>query len=125
MIAQYVRNYLIHGLTATPDVIDQLLRGATQEDFDRRPDPERFTIREVIAHLADWEGVWLERATRVVNEDRPAITSNDEGQWAIDHHYAELDVREQLDKFRTGRAHLAAYLRDLAPEQWERVGLRE
>ena len=33
---------------------------------DRKPDPERFTIREVVAHMADWEGVWLERARRVV-----------------------------------------------------------
>src|SRR4051795_4045891 len=100
MLPQYIRNYLIHGLNSTPDVIEYLLKDATPEDYDRRPDPERFTIREVVAHLADWEGVWLDRATKVVTEDKPALESYDEGQWAIDHQYSTLDVKEQLAKFR-------------------------
>ncbi len=125
MLAQYVRNYLIHGLSATPVVIEYLLRDATEADYDRRPDPERFTIREAVAHLADWEGVWLERATRIIEEHHPTLPGYDEGQWAIDHDYARLDVMEQLRKFQHGRARLAAYLSGLTPVQWEREGERE
>ena len=122
---KYVRNYILHGLRATPDVLEHLMRDATEADYDRRPDPDRFTLREVIAHLADWEGVWLERATRMVTEDRPSLPSYDEGQWAIDHNYSALEVAGQLAKFRDGRAGFAAYLNDLGPEQWDRVGVRE
>jgi len=125
MLADYIRTYMIHGLRATPDVITTLLEGATKADFDRRPDADRFTIREVIAHLADWEGVWLERAGRMVREENPMLESYDEGQWAIDHHYATLDVQGQLDSFRAGRERLAAFLSDLSPEQWERAARRE
>jgi hypothetical protein len=125
MSADYVRSYLIHGLRATPQVVAHLLADAAPASYDRRPDPDRFTIREVVAHLADWEGVWLERATRIVNEENPSLPGYDEAQWAVDHHYAELDVAEQLEKFRAGRARLADFLAGLSAEQWERSGSRE
>jgi hypothetical protein len=125
MAADYIRTYLLHGLRASPQVIAHLLSEATPADYDRRPDPERFTIREVVAHLADWEGVWLERAGRIVREDNPTLPSYDEGQWAIDHNYAALDVADQLEKFRAGRASLADFLAGLTAEQWERTAARE
>lgn len=125
MSADYVRNYMIYGLRASPQVIAHLLADATPADYDRRPDPDRFTIREVVAHLADWEVVWLERATRILNEENPSLPSYDEGQWAIDHNYAALDVAEQLEKFHAGRARLADFLAGLTAVQWERAGARE
>lgn len=125
MLADYVFNYLIHGLRATPLVVAHLIEDAGPADFDRRPDPERFTIREVVAHLADWDGVWLERTGRIVHDDNPVLDSYDEGQWAIDHRYSDLVVAAQLERFRTGREQFAAYLYDLSPEQWERTGVRE
>ncbi len=44
MIDQTLRQLMRHGLTATPVVLDRLLGGA-KPDWDRRPDPERFTLR--------------------------------------------------------------------------------
>lgn len=122
MLPEKARYYLMHGLTATPVVIDRLMQDATSEDYDRRPDPERFTLREVLAHLADWEGVWMERMQRMRDEDRPFLPGYDEGQWAIDHNYAEADVAEQLARFREGRQKMLAFLRDLTSEQWDRPG---
>lgn len=121
MLAERAHHYLRHGLAATPVVLERLLSGTTPQDHDRRPDPERFTIREAVAHLADWEGVWLERMQRIKTEE-PFLPGYDEGQWAIDHDYAHSDLVEQTRKFRDGRAAILAFLAELAPADWERTG---
>jgi uncharacterized damage-inducible protein DinB len=123
MLPDQARRYLLHGLAATPVVVDRLLRDAEPADYDRRPDPERFTLREVIAHLADWEPIWLERLQKIRTENQPTLPSYDEGQMAIDHDYAHADVGEQQARFREGRARLLQFLQELSPAEWERSGL--
>jgi hypothetical protein len=123
MLPADARRYLLHGLSATPIAIDRMLRQATPADWDRRPDPERFTLREVIAHLADWEPVWQERITAIRTQERPTLQSYDEGQWAIDHDYAHTVPAEQQTRFRESRAQLLRMLAGLSPEEWERTGV--
>jgi uncharacterized damage-inducible protein DinB len=117
-----VRNYRQQGLAATPVLLEHLLEGITDTELDRRPDPERFTLREAVAHVADWEGIWLERMRLIVAEEDPYLPGYDEGQWAVDHDYAHADLGEQLAKFRAGREVLTAFLADLPPEAYGRVG---
>lgn len=121
---EYVRSYVLHGLAATPHTFDTLLTGITDSELDARPDPVRFTLREVVAHMADWEGIWLVRIRRIATEDTPTLPGYDEGQWAIDHDYAHSDYREQLDKLASGRAQLVEYLRSLDGATWNRAGDR-
>ena len=54
MLPSLARIYLISALEGTPDVLNGFLAPLGPEDqrWDFRPDPERFTLREVVAHLA-------------------------------------------------------------------------
>lgn len=126
MLAEYpyTRNYLFTALEAAPTLFNHLLHGLTDTEADRRPDSDRFTIREIIAHLADWEPVFLERLTRMRSEDHPTLAGYDEGQWAIDHDYAHTDWREQLTLFTERRQVLTAFLRSCSPEEWGRTADR-
>src|SRR5262249_11560005 len=121
MFPDKARYYVMQGLAGVPNVIDRLLIETSTKDFDNRPDPARFTIREVLGHLADWEGVWLERVERIRDEDNPFLPGYDEGQWAIDHDYAHMDVRKQQMRFRQGREKLVNALQELTPNQWVRT----
>lgn len=121
----YVRRYLLHGLRATPIVLEKLLEGLTEEEADRRPDPERFTLREVLAHLADWEPIWLDRIRRIATENEPLLPSYDEGQFAIDNHYDQIPVETSLRAFITGRAAFTDYIEALPEDAFERLGQRE
>lgn len=121
MLPEKALHYLKEGLAATPVVIDRLLREAAPEQYDLRPDPERFTLREVMGHLADWEGVWMERAQRILSEENPDLPGYDEGVWAIEHGYARMDVAQQQTRFREGRAKLLALLGRLSAEEWTRT----
>src|SRR5688500_17184577 len=86
------RKYLLEGLAATPVVVDRLLSTAGAVDYDVRPDPERFTTREMLAHMADWELIWVERFNRLLSEDGAELPNQDPEEVAARNRYAEQQV---------------------------------
>jgi hypothetical protein len=118
------RKYLLASISGTPDVLDALLKPlpATDAAWDHRPDPARFTLREMIAHLADWEEVFLDRMRRTRDQDEPTLQGYDEGQVAIDRDYAHSDPQANLIRFRAGRAAMSEFLRSVKDTEWERIG---
>jgi uncharacterized damage-inducible protein DinB len=118
----YYRRYVVSGLKSAPATLQHLLRNAPAEALDRRPDPDRFTIREVVAHLADWDAVWMERFTKLIHEENPFLPGYDEGRLAIEHDYANSSVEEQLARLAAGREELTTLLQNLSPTQWQRSG---
>ena len=126
MFHSYIRNYLLAGLAATPDILDALLKDTADDSpaCDVRPDPKRFTIREVLAHLADWEPIWQARIIRIRDEETPELPNVDEEQMAIDHNYAQQDPRANLLSFRKERKLLLHLLESLPDSAWDRVGIR-
>lgn len=123
MVPEPVRTYLIHDLEAAPLVLTQLL--ASRTDWDHRPDPDRFSLREMLAHLADWEEIWLMRVKRITSERNPFLPSIDEGQMAIDRKYATVDPQQSLERYRTGRLALVQAIKDLHEDDWDRPAQRE
>lgn len=81
--------------------------------------PGRFTPREVIAHLADWEPILREeRMVEPLRNPGCAVLAYDEGERAADRGYTRLDVAAQLEVFATERAKTLAFLRGLKGEAW-------
>ncbi len=119
------RDYLLKALSGTPYVLEALLKEVDDSVWDKRPDPERFTLREVLAHLADWEPIWLERVTRIANDDRPFLPSVDESALAVENDYAASSPAESIQRYREGRSALIAYLSTLPDEAWDRTCDRE
>lgn len=121
------RAYLVAALLGTPDVLDGLLAILRPDDptWDNRPDPNRFTLREMVAHVADWEPIHLDRLSRTLAENVPVLPSYDEGQIALDHDYAHTAPHSSLIRFRDGRAKLVAFLQARANAEWEREADRQ
>lgn len=122
-----VKKYTLSALEGTPTVLESLLKGlpADLSLWDERPDPERFTLREMIAHLADWELIWKMRIERILAEDNPALPDIDEGQRAIDNDYARQNPLQNITRFRSGREATIKILQSMTDEQWERTAQRE
>ena len=115
------RSYLLGALAAAPDVFEFSLRDLTTDESDFRPDAERFTIREVVAHLADWDAIFLERLRRTRAENEPLLLEIDEGELAIQHDYARAETAEKLRIFRATRAQMCEFAGDVAADEWQRV----
>lgn len=123
MVPERVRKYVLEALSATPLVLNRLLDGISDAEADSRPDPERFTIREAIAHMADWEPIWRERFVGIVEKENPDLPGYDEGQFAIDRDYAHSNLSEQLARFAEERAQLTAYIATVPREAWNRTAV--
>ncbi len=120
MLPEKLHHYLLIDLESAPDVLAKLLEGVAGSGWDKRPDPERFTLREVAAHLADWEAILLGRLVQTRDYDNALLQGLDEGQVARDNDYAHSDPMESLARYQAGRAKTVAFLRALSPEQWAR-----
>lgn len=122
MIHDFTRSYLLHGLAGSPTVLGQLMTQIPADAWDRRPDPERFTLREVVAHLADWERVWQERVETALTADPAVFPDRDPGQLALDGDYASADPETSVRQFQERRAELVRQFRELSSEDWQRSG---
>ncbi len=122
MLPERVYRFMLIDLESAPDVLGKMLETiADPSVYDYRPDPARFTLREVVAHLADWDQVFLGRMTQTRHTENPTLQDKDEGQVALDNDYAHADPAESLARYKANRAELVAFLRTLTPAQWERI----
>ena len=124
MLLPLMHDRLRSALAGTPDVLDALLSPLGPDDprWDLRPDPARFTLREIVAHLADYEAVWRERLTRTRSEASPVLTPVDPSALAAEHDYAHSDPGASLARFRERRAALGVFLDGLGADDWQRPG---
>ncbi|MBI5708215.1 MAG: DinB family protein [Armatimonadetes bacterium] len=123
MVSEAVRTYLLHALEGAPAAIVRVLDAET--DWDARPDTDRFTLREMAAHLADWEPIWMERITRIAAEENPFLASVDEGQLCAERNYSGLDPMDSLARYRSERSELIEVIRKMPDAVWHRPAHRE
>ena len=90
----------------------------------RRPEaPGKWSVIEVIQHLADAEMVMSFRIRMALTEDQPPLQGYDQDQWVSMLRYAEIPLDlalAQLRGLRGGNLHLWP---TLTSEQLERAGL--
>jgi hypothetical protein len=90
----------------------------------RRPEAlGKWSMHEVVAHLADSEVVFGWRVRLVVAQDRPTITGFDQDAWSARVSGAYPDTRSAIQQIAVLREGHIALLRSLTSAQWERVGL--
>lgn len=124
MLQSRARSYLLIALDATPDVLDRLLAGVTDSAaYDSRLAPDQFTLREILAHLADWTQIYRDRLVQTRDMENASLPSYDEGQLAVDHNYAQADPQASLQRFRAGRQELLSVLNGLSADQWNRSAI--
>jgi uncharacterized damage-inducible protein DinB len=124
MLPLFVRQYSLTTLAGAPDVLERLLTGIVDGDsvWDRRPDPARFTLREIVAHLADYNDVFLDRITRIRDEDGPSLTYYPPDETARRTGSFEAAPLDSMARFRAGRTQMVPVLQALEPGQWKRAG---
>src|ERR1700722_1990476 len=103
--------------------LDRLLKGVPSSKLRRRPAPAKWSIAEIVSHLADTELVGGFRMRLILGAPGTPIVGFDQDAWVIALHYDKRDVRQSLEQFRVLRAANLALLKTLTAEQWKQQGL--
>ena len=110
-------------LRATPAALQQVI-DSTPDDVLARPEaPGKWSMRHVLAHLADSDLVWGWRVRLILAQDRPSLTGYDQDRWATRLGYANSDPRDSVAMFSILRRMNLRLLDRAAPEDLQRVGV--
>lgn len=116
-----MQEWMLHAFGRSPRVVERLLRVFPQSQIDERIERDRFTAREVIAHLADYEQTVLDRL-RVANlKPGHEVPVYDPDAQANEHHFGEKDIFREAEVFESRRDMTIEYLRELSPECWNKT----
>ena len=110
---------------ATPGRIRKLVRRLPARQLKRRPAPGKWSIAEILAHLADAELVGGNRIRMILGAPGTPIQAFDQDDWAKAMRYREQDARTSLEAFCVLRERNLALLRSLSPRQWKQYGMHQ
>lgn len=109
-------------LEQTPIIIEKIVSSATDEQMSWKPATDRWSISEVLAHLAEAEVVaFRERIRAMIENSNPPIEGYDQNAAYAAGKYAGHG-RENLKKFCHERDRSLSFLRYVSPEVLARKG---
>ena len=106
-----------------PDLLAALVKELSAAQIDQRPAPNKWSIREIVAHLADDELVGAYRIRLILSAPGTAIQAFDQDVWARTGRYDTIDINDSLELYRTLRLANLKLLQSLNPEEWDLCGV--
>ncbi len=107
----------------TPGAVARLLETVPAAMAVRAEAPGKWSIRDVVQHLADSELVGGFRLRMVLAHDRPRLTGYDQDLWADRLEYGAVDIGEALEQFTALRRANARIWARLTPADLKRIGI--
>lgn len=106
-------------LEKTPGLLELLLRDLPQELLQWKPALDRWSIAEVLGHMAVIEQLYEQRARRIVIEDSPALTPY---VAPPESELLRTPARQHLEKFAALRRAFVFYLHSIPSKAAARTG---
>jgi uncharacterized damage-inducible protein DinB len=100
----------------------ELLRHVPEASAGYAYAPGKWSIKEVIGHLADAERVFSYRILRFARADATPLPGFDENRWMMPAHYGARALAHIAAEFAAVRAATIALLDGLPEEAWVRQG---
>jgi hypothetical protein len=110
---------------ATPKKLAALIKGRKKAELSRRPAPGKWSVAEIMAHLADTEIVVSWRMRQVLSSNGIALQPYDQDCWANTLDYAHRDPRRSLETFQLLRENNLALLKAAPRNLWENYGVHQ
>ena len=130
---QYTKRILSHSegqdalqlLESAPQKLASLLVGKSQDQISRRPAPDKWSPREVAAHLSDTEIAVSWRIRQILGTNGIAVQAFDQDAWANTFDYAHCDVNASIELYRVLRNANVALLKSVSKALWENYGVHQ
>jgi NAD(P)-dependent dehydrogenase (short-subunit alcohol dehydrogenase family) len=110
---------------SAPAKLAALLKGKTGKQLVRRPAPDKWSVAEIVAHLADAELAVAWRIRQILSNNAIPIQAYDQDMWARTFDYAHRDPRASLATFRTLREANLALLKSVSRKLWDNYGVHQ
>jgi hypothetical protein len=107
----------------TPKKLERLIKGVPKPKLRKRPAPDKWSVAEILAHLADSEIARGWRMRQILAAPGTPVQAFDQDVWAISGHYEKRDPHKSVELFRVLREANIALLKSLTPEQWKHHGM--
>ena len=107
-------------LEKAPILIETMLRDLPEDLLRWKPAPERWSIAEVLGHLADIEMVYADRTRRIVTEESPTLEKYDAAGTVGIGDYVRGSASENLAFFIKIRRSTVILLRSIPADSGER-----
>jgi DinB superfamily len=108
---------------ATAKKLARLIEGVPAARLRQRPAPDKWSVSEILAHLADGEIVGAFRLRLILGAPGSPIVAYDQDAWVTSGHYDTRDPRKSVDQFRVLREANLALLESITPDQWKQYGV--
>ena len=103
--------------------LEARLRGIAEPVLRRPEAPGKWSVVQVIQHLADSDLVAGYRIRMILTQDQPSLQGYDQDRWASEFHYEHIPLTLALQQLRGLRAANLHVWKQLTPRQLERIGL--
>jgi hypothetical protein len=104
----------------SPKEIAAAVSGLTPEVLRFKPTPDKWSILEILGHLADIEIVYAYRVRQMLADERPVIAPMDQDAWAKHLGYMEIAAPELVALYGLNRHHTLRLLRRLKAADLEK-----
>ncbi|HEY6305983.1 MAG TPA: DinB family protein [Candidatus Angelobacter sp.] len=110
---------------AAPKKLATLLRGKNKKQLTRRPAPGKWSVAEIVAHLADAEVVVSWRLRQIIASNGASVQAFDQDVWAGTFDYAHRDARKSLERYRVLREGNITLLKSIPKPLWDNYGVHQ
>jgi uncharacterized damage-inducible protein DinB len=107
---------------ATPGKLATLIKRLSKKQLTRRPAPGKWSIAEILAHLADAELVIGYRMRLILASNGTVIQAFDQDAWAQTFNYNRRDSRTSVETFRVLRENNLKLLKSVPRKSWANYG---
>ena len=106
-----------------PELLKVAVARVREDQLDLTPVPGKWSIRQVVCHIADFEPVYADRMKRVLVEQNPTMFGGDPNVFAAGLHYDKRSLQTELELISVVRCQMACILRNTDVEDFQRTGV--
>lgn len=108
---------------STSKKMEKAIKPLSKKQLSRRPAPGKWSIAEILAHLADTEVVASWRMRLILGSNGTPIQGFDQDVWAKTFRYQDQDPKHSLKIFRVLRENNLSLLKSVPRKLWENHGM--
>lgn len=106
-----------------PALLRESFAGLSPAELDATPIEGKWSIRQVVCHIADFEPLNAVRMKRIIAEDNPTLFGSNENDFAAKLFYSHRDVEEDMSIIESTVSQMLKILKHCDIEDFQRTGV--